>query len=139
MNNSRQGRHAPTPPPPYPGIGKPAFEWAYSWNAPRKGVGSPFVSAEEQKKRDRINADLAAAFEHLNSQPGLVKRQVNSHFFKLEQSQGIQRAHAYLTLNFVKRALPRLELVNKQYRIITTTATPVVMYLRRVPRFGQVP
>jgi len=122
VNNSHQGRHAPTPPQPYPGSGEPAFEWAYSWNAPRKGVGSPFVSAEEQKKRDRINADLAAAFEHLNSQPGLVKRQVNSHFFKLEQSQGIQRAHAYLTLNFVKRALPRLELVNKQYRISKMTA-----------------
>jgi hypothetical protein len=122
MNNSHRGRHTPTPPLPYPGSGEPAFEWAYSWNAPRKGVGSPFVSVEEQKKRDRINADLAAAFEHLNSQPGLVKRQVNSHFFKLEQSQGIQRAHAYLTLNFVKRALPRLELVNKQYRISKMTA-----------------
>ncbi|WP_274851422.1 hypothetical protein [Serratia marcescens] len=105
MNNSRQGRHAPTPPPPYTGSGEPTFEWAYSWNAPRKGVGSPFVSAEEQKKRDLIIADLAAAFEHLNSQPGLVKRQINSHFFKLEQSRGIQRAHAYLTLNFVKRAI----------------------------------
>lgn len=122
MTQSARSRQAPTPPLPYPGSGEPAFEWAYSWNAPRQGVGSPFVSAEEQNKRDRINADIAAAFEHLNRQPGLVKRQVNSHFFKLEQSHGIQRAHAYLTLSFVKRALPRLELVNKQYRLSKMTA-----------------
>ncbi|EMF8143658.1 replication endonuclease [Serratia marcescens] len=118
MTKPIRGRHQPSPPLPYPGSGAPAFEWAFPWNAPRQAIEPPVdLLAESQKQTEEQIAATLRAHHLLEQQPQLIQRDVRYHVSKLEESQGIRRGNAYLTKNFVERVLPRLDLVNKKYRI----------------------
>lgn len=92
-------------------------ELAYPWNAPREAIASPYLTYEEIHRRDQLIAAVSHARELLESQPALVRIDVNRRLAELEKESGVQRANAYLTKTFVERTLPRLELVNAQYRL----------------------
>lgn len=91
--------------------------YAYPWNAPRVAIASPYLTYEEINRRDQLIAAVSHARELLEAQPALVRIDVNRRLNELEKEHGVQRANAYLTKTFVERTLPRLELVNAQYRL----------------------
>lgn len=92
-------------------------EYAYPWNAPREAIASPYLTYEQIQRRDQLIAAVSHAREILEGQPALVRIDVNRRLAELEKESGVQRANAYLTKTFVERTLPRLELVNAQYRL----------------------
>ncbi|WLS80880.1 replication endonuclease [Erwinia pyri] len=91
--------------------------YAYPWNIPRQAIASPYLTYEEINRRDQLIAAVSHARELLEAQPALVRIDVNRRLNELEKEHGVQRANAYLTKTFVERTLPRLELVNAQYRL----------------------
>ncbi|WNN53773.1 replication endonuclease [Hafnia alvei] len=113
-----------------------AVEWPYPWNAPRPAIESPYyefyqrlrnkplsqseayeLAIEEANRRDRLIAALSHAHKKLEKQVSCVRRDISRRIDNLERLHGIQRANAYLINSFVKRTLPRLELVTKRYRL----------------------
>lgn len=91
--------------------------YAWPWNAPRQAIGSPYLTYDQIQRRDQLIAAVSHARELLEAQPTLVRIDVNRRLAELEKEHGVQRANAYLTKTFVERTLPRLELVNAQYRL----------------------
>ena len=92
-------------------------QYAYPWNAPREAIASPYLTHQETYRRDKMIAALSHAQEVLAAQSAIVKLDINRRVSELENEHGVQRANAYLTKTFVERTLPRLELVNTQYRV----------------------
>ncbi|MFB4695774.1 replication endonuclease [Enterobacter hormaechei subsp. xiangfangensis] len=88
--------------------------YAYPWNAPRSAIASPYLTYDQQHRRDRMFAALLHARKVLSLQPECVRFDVYRTASMLEQNQGSQRANAFL-ISFCKKALPRLELVAKKY------------------------
>lgn len=88
--------------------------YSYPWNSPRAAVVSPYLTYEQQHRRDRMFAALLHARTALAHQPECVRFEVNRTATVLEQTQGSERANAFL-ISFCKKALPRLELVAKKY------------------------
>lgn len=88
--------------------------YAYPWNAPRSAIASPYLTYDQQHRRDRMFAALLHARKVLSLQPECVRFDVYRTATVLEQNQGSQRANAFL-ISFCKKALPRLELVAKKY------------------------
>ncbi|EFO4691455.1 replication endonuclease, partial [Shigella dysenteriae] len=91
-----------------------SVNYAYPWNAPRSAIASPYLTYEQQHRRDRMFAALLHARKVLSLQPECVRFDVYRTATVLEQNQGSQRANAFL-ISFCKKALPRLELVAKKY------------------------
>ncbi|MGA7509470.1 MAG: replication endonuclease [Erwinia billingiae] len=91
--------------------------YAWAWNTPRQAIASPYLTYDEIHRRDQLIAAVSHARELLEAQPTLVRIDVNRRLAELEKEHGVQRANAYLTKTFVERTLPRLELVNAQYRL----------------------
>lgn len=90
------------------------YTFAYPWNAPRSAIASPYLTYDQQHRRDRMFAALLHARKVLSLQPECVRFDVYRTAAVLEQNQGSQRANAFL-ISFCKKALPRLELVEKKY------------------------
>ena len=82
--------------------------------APRSAIASPYLTYEQQHRRDRMFAALLHARKMLSLQPECVRSDISRTAAMLEQNQGSQRANAFL-ISFCKKALPRLELVAKKY------------------------
>ncbi|WP_115439588.1 replication endonuclease [Escherichia coli] len=91
--------------------------YAYPWNAPRSAIASPYITYDQQHRRDRMFAALLHARKVLSLQPECVRFDVYRTAAVLEQNQGSQRANAFL-ISFCKKALPRLELVAKKYECV---------------------
>ncbi|EPS5535090.1 replication endonuclease [Enterobacter hormaechei] len=91
-----------------------AVQFAFPWNAPRSAIASPYLTYDQQHRRDRMFAALLHARKVLSLQPDCVRFDVYRTAAVLEQNQGSQRANAFL-ISFCKKALPRLELVAKKY------------------------
>lgn len=91
-----------------------SVNYAYPWNAPRSAIASPYLTYDQQHRRDRMLAALLHARKVLSLQPECVRFDVYRTAAVLEQNQGSQRANAFL-ISFCKKALPRLELVAKKY------------------------
>ncbi|EAP0554505.1 replication endonuclease [Salmonella enterica] len=91
-----------------------AVQFAFPWNAPRSAIASPYLTYDQQYRRDRMFAALLHARKVLSLQPECVRFDVYRTATVLEQTQGSQRANAFL-ISFCKKALPRLELVAKKY------------------------
>lgn len=91
-----------------------AVQFAYPWNTPRSAIASPYLTYEQQHRRDRMFAALLHARKMLSLQPECVRFDISRTAAMLEQNQGSQRANAFL-ISFCKKALPRLELVAKKY------------------------
>ncbi|MFK3158508.1 replication endonuclease [Salmonella enterica subsp. enterica serovar Weltevreden] len=91
-----------------------AVQFAFPWNAPRSAITSPYLTYDQQYRRDRMFAALLHARKVLSLQPECVRFDVYRTAAVLEQNQGRQRANAFL-ISFCKKALPRLELVAKKY------------------------
>lgn len=89
-------------------------KYAFPWNAPRSAIASPYLTYDQQHRRDRMFAALLHARKVLYLQPECVRFDVYRTAAVLEQTQGSQRANAFL-ISFCKKALPRLELVAKKY------------------------
>lgn len=89
--------------------------FAYPWNAPRKAIASPYLTYEQQYRRDHTFAALLRVRKALALQPECVRFDVYRTAAVLEQNQGSERANAFL-ISFCKKALPRLELVTKKYQ-----------------------
>ncbi|HBX0586580.1 TPA: replication endonuclease [Klebsiella pneumoniae] len=103
------------------------YTFAYPWNAPRSAIASPYLTYDQQYRRDRMFAALLHAKKVLSLQPECVRFDVYRTATVLEQNQGSQRANAFL-ISFCKKALPRLELVAKKYEsagINTNVSTAV--------------
>ncbi|EOV8839188.1 hypothetical protein ACNY9Y_003689 [Cronobacter dublinensis] len=91
-------------------------EFLHAWNAPREAIASPYLTYEQERRRDRMIAALLHARNELEKQPDLVRYGVRRRADELEREHDVQRANAFL-VNFTRRALPRLELVAEKYRI----------------------
>ncbi|HAV7718767.1 TPA: replication endonuclease [Escherichia coli] len=96
------------------GAGESKVTFAYPWNAPRSAIASPYLTYDQQHRRDRMFAALLHSRKVLSLQPECVRFDVYRTAAVLEQNQGSQRANAFL-IRFCKKALPRLELVAKKY------------------------
>ncbi|EHE8205087.1 TPA: replication endonuclease [Escherichia coli] len=94
-----------------------AVQFAYPWNAPRSAIASPYLTYDQQHRRDRMFAALLHARKVLSLQPECVRFDAYRTAAVLEQNQGSQRANAFL-ISFCKKALPRLELVAKKYECV---------------------
>lgn len=92
------------------------ISYAYPWNAPRSAIASPYLTYDEEYRRDRMIAALLRARKALSLQPECVRLDVYRKADALEKSQGSQRANAFL-VNFCKKALPRIELVTRKYQV----------------------
>ena len=88
----------------------------YWWNSPVQAISSPYLTYAEQHRRDRLIAALLHAKEVLSLQPECVRYEVLRTADALEKHQNAERANAFL-INFCRKALPRLELVNKKYMV----------------------
>lgn len=91
------------------------FEYAFPWNAPRPAISTPYLTYEQQYRRKRKFAALLRARKAIAHLPECVRFEVNRTATVMEQTQGSQRANAFL-ISFCKKALPRLELVAKKYQ-----------------------
>lgn len=96
---------------------KDIIQFAWPWNAPRQAIASPYLTHKEKHRRDREIAALLRARTELAKQPDCVSYDINRRVDYLERTYGAQRANAHL-VTFVRRALPRLELVTKKYSIV---------------------
>lgn len=94
-----------------------AVQFAFPWNAPRSAITSPYLTYDQQYRRDRMFAALLHARKVLSLQPECVRFDVYRTAAVLEQNQSSQRANAFL-ISFCKKALPRLELVAKKYECV---------------------
>lgn len=92
-----------------------ALSFAYPWNAPRSAIASPYLTYDQQHRRDCMFAALLHARKTISLQPECVRYDVFRTAAALEHHQGIQRANAFL-ISFCKKALPRLELVTTRYQ-----------------------
>lgn len=116
------GRYAPTPPYPYPGNAE-TFTGVYSWNAPRAAIEPPpGLIRKDELARLRLAEQLAHAQETLNRQPGLVQRLVRGKMDWIERStktkvEGIRRANNFLVKTFIKRVMPRLNLIHDRMAV----------------------
>ena len=90
------------------------IDYAFVWNFPKQAIASPYLTYDQQHRRDRMFAALLHARKVLSLQPECVRFDVYRTAAVLEQTQGSQRANAFL-ISFCKKALPRLELVAKKY------------------------
>lgn len=90
------------------------IDYAFVWNFPKQAIASPYLTYDQQYRRDRMFAALLHARKVLSLQPECVRFDVYRTAAVLEQNQGSQRANAFL-ISFCKKALPRLELVAKKY------------------------
>ncbi|EBX9864858.1 replication endonuclease [Salmonella enterica subsp. enterica serovar Typhimurium] len=90
------------------------IDYAFVWNFPKQAIASPYLTYDQQHRRDRMLAALLHARKVLSLQPECVRFDVYRTAAVLEKNQGSQRANAFL-ISFCKRALPRLELVAKKY------------------------
>ncbi|ELY4778481.1 replication endonuclease [Cronobacter sakazakii] len=90
--------------------------YAYAFNAPRKAIASPYLTYEQERRRDQQIAALLHARGELEKQPDCVRYDVRRRADELERHHDVRRANAFL-VNFTRRALPRLELVAKKFRI----------------------
>lgn len=90
------------------------IDYAFVWNFPKQAIASPYLTYDQQQRRDRMFAALLHARKVLYLQPESVRFDVYRTAAVLEQNQGSQRANAFL-ISFCKKALPRLELVAKKY------------------------
>ncbi|QCT18540.1 replication endonuclease [Jejubacter calystegiae] len=90
--------------------------YQYDWNAPKEAIPSPYMTYEEQRRRDHLIAALLHSREVLAKQPESVSRDINRRYNTLEREHGAKRANAFL-INFCQRALPRLEKVAKKYQL----------------------
>ena len=90
------------------------IDYAFVWNFPKQAIASPYLTYDQQQRRDRMFAALLHARKVLSLQPECVRFDVYRTAAVLEQNQGSQRANAFL-ISFCKKALPRLELVAKKY------------------------
>lgn len=90
------------------------IDYAFVWNFPKQAIASPYLTYDQQHRRDRMFAALLHARKVLSLQPECVRFDVYRTTAVLEQNQGSQRANAFL-ISFCKKALPRLELVAKKY------------------------
>ncbi|EMA1850060.1 replication endonuclease [Cronobacter turicensis] len=91
-------------------------EFLHAWNAPHEAIASPYLTYEQERRRDRMIAALLHARNELEKQPDLVRYGVRRRADELERAHDVQRANAFL-VNFTRKALPRLELVAAKYRI----------------------
>ncbi len=113
-----------------------AVQFAYPWNVPRSAISSPYLTYEQQHRRDRMFAAFYHAKKVLSLQPDCVRLDVYRTAAVLEQNQGSQRANAFL-INFCKKALPRLELVAKKYECaginskVSTAVLEVILILSK--------
>lgn len=92
------------------------INFAWPWNAARQAIASPYLTYKEQHRRVREIAALLRARDALAKQPECVRYDINRRVDYLERNYGAQRANAHL-VTFVRRALPRLELVAGIYQI----------------------
>ncbi len=92
--------------------------YAYSWNAPRKAIASPYLTHAQIYRRDQLIAALSRARDLLQEQPIIIQMDVNRRLNDLEKTESLARANAYLTKTFVERTLPRVERVNAQYKTV---------------------
>lgn len=90
------------------------IDYAFVWNFPKQAIASPYLTYDQQHRRDRMLAALLHARKVLSLQPECVRFDVYRTAAVLEKNQGSQRANAFL-ISFCKRVLPRLELVAKKY------------------------
>lgn len=90
------------------------IDYAFVWNFPKQAIASPYLTYDQQHRRDRMFAALLHARKVLSLQPECVRFDVYRTAAVLEQTQGSQRANAFL-ISFCKKALPRLGLVAKKY------------------------
>lgn len=93
---------------------KKKIDYAYLWNFPKQAIASPYLTYDQQYRRNHMFAALLHARKVLSLQPECVRFDVYRTAAVLEQNQGSQRANAFI-ISFCKKALPRLELVAKKY------------------------
>lgn len=92
-------------------------EYAYSWNASREAIASPYPTYKEIHRRNELMAALSHAQNLLEKQPAVVQMDVKKRFSDVERTQGKARASVYLVKTFVERTLPRIEMVNQRYAL----------------------
>lgn len=90
------------------------FEYAFPWNAPRPAISTPYLTYEQQYRRERKFVALLRARKAIAHLPECVRFEVNRTATVMEQTQGSERANSFL-ISFCKKALPRLELVAQKY------------------------
>ncbi|MBU4680426.1 replication endonuclease [Cedecea davisae] len=91
-------------------------KYAYPWNAPRAAIASPYLTYDEEYRRNRMFAALLHARKSLSLLPECVRLDVYRTAAVLEREHGSKRANAFL-ISFCKRALARIELVTNKYQV----------------------
>ncbi|SUW65448.1 Bacteriophage replication gene A protein (GPA) [Buttiauxella agrestis] len=95
--------------------------YAYPWNAPRSAIASPYLTYEQQHRRDRMFAALLHARKAISRLPKSIRFDVYRTVEMIEREQGNRRANAFL-ISFCKKVLSRIELVTSKYHVAGVSA-----------------
>lgn len=95
--------------------------YAYPWNAPRSAIASPYLTYEQQHRRDRMFAALLHARKAISRLPKSIRFDVYRTAEMIEREQGNRRANAFL-ISFCKKVLSRIELVKNKYQVAGVSA-----------------
>ncbi|EPE7580075.1 hypothetical protein ACSOLP_002886 [Salmonella enterica subsp. enterica serovar Montevideo] len=115
-----RGRHAPTPPPPFPGKAPDTTVYPYPWNKPREAIGVDRASLEdiaaaarEEQARQQLDDDIRLATHEL---PLFMRMRIEGRIDEECQQKGVYIARLKFR-DFVRRELPLLKAVNNTYRV----------------------
>ncbi|EIQ2979545.1 replication endonuclease [Salmonella enterica] len=115
-----RGRHAPTPPPPFPGKAPDTTAYLYPWNKPREAIGVDRASLEdiaaaarEEQARQQLDDDIRHATHEL---PLFMRMRIEGRIDEECQQKGVYIARLKFR-DFVRRELPLLKAVNNTYRV----------------------
>lgn len=127
-----RGRHAPTPPPPFPGKAPDTTVYPYPWNKPREAIGVDFASladiaaaAREEEARKQLDNDIMRETHRL---PLFLRMRIEGRIDEACQQKGVYIGRLKFR-DFVRRELPLLNAVNNAYRIVIKDPMPPVWSL----------
>ncbi|EAY7624879.1 replication endonuclease [Salmonella enterica] len=130
MNQPRQGRCTPTPPPPFAkGTGK-EFAGVYSWNAPREAIGR-----ERPLTRDELR-QVQGVLSKIDRLPYFLSSLFTSRYEYIRRNKSPVHGLYFLKSTFLRRLWPRIERVNQRNEMNTEAS---LLFLAESENYARLP
>lgn len=127
---ANRGRVAPSPPLAHPGNTGEPFVGVYPWNAPKKAIGKERPLTREE------HAQGQAVLRDIHALPHFLSTIFLSRHAYLLKEKGLHDANKWLMLQFQRRILPRIEIVNAK-NAMNLNASPC--FMAEVDNYARLP